>query len=298
MTPARQVLPPARLREEAEGVAAGLPALLAEAERLTASVQMGLHGRRRAGPGDEFWQYRVAQTHDAARRIDWRRSGRGDQAFVRELEWQAAQSVYLWADRSVSMNYRSLESLPAKGERARVLALATAILLEHAGERVGLADGRLPARSGATQLGRLAEVMAGEDGLAEAEAQLGPGVMPAGARALFVSDFFGDFARLAGVVREAAQNGVKGALLQILDPAEEEFPFAGRTLFESMTGALSHETKEAGGLRQRYLDRLAERRDALAALAGETGWVSGLHRTDQAAAPVLLWIHEALGVRR
>lgn len=298
MSLAPQILGPARLREEAEGVAVGLPALLAEALRLSASVQTGLHGRRRAGPGDEFWQYRAAQSHDEARRIDWRRSGRGDQTFVREHEWQAAQSVYLWADRSVSMDYRSGESLPAKGARARVLALAAAILLDRAGERVGLADGRLPARSGAAQLSRLAEVMSADAGLGEGEAQLDPGVMLAGARALFLSDFFGDFAGLAAVVRAAAQNGVKGLLVQIVDPAEEEFPFAGRTLFESMTARLSHETKEAGGLRQRYLDRLAARRDALAALAGETGWISGVHRTDQAAAPVLLWIHEGLRVRR
>jgi uncharacterized protein (DUF58 family) len=297
MSEAGQTLAAARLREGAEAAAAGLPPLLAAAERLAASVQFGLHGRRRAGQGDEFWQYRAAAPHDEARRIDWRRSGRSDQAFVREREWQAAQSVHLWVDRSAGMGFRSGDGLSAKGERAAVLGLAAAILLERAGERVGTADGRLPPRPGRAQLGRLADALGlGEDA---GDELLGPdaGAILAGSRAIFLSDFLGGFAAVGQEVRAAAANGVRGVMVQVLDPAEEEFPFAGRTLFESMAGSLSHETREAGGLRRRYLERLAARRDALRALADETGWLAGLHRTDQPPAPALLWIHEGLRAR-
>ncbi len=285
----------ARIRATAGALADPLPPLLAEARHLAAAIQLGAHGRRRAGAGDEFWQYRPATPQDEARHIDWRRSARSDQHFLRQREWQAAQSVHLWADRSASMNFRSLDALPAKGERARVLALATAILLERAGERIGLADDRAPPRAGAAQLTRLALVLAADETLPETAGQLVPGSLVAGSRALFLSDFFGDFTALAEVVHAAAGRGVVGALVQILDPAEEDFPFAGRTVFENMTGAQRHDTNEAAGLRQRYLDRLAARKDQLRALASAAGWAWTVHRTDAAAMQALLWVHGIIG---
>ena len=87
---------PLSLRASAEDQAARLPALLARAEHLAGAVLLGAHGRRRAGVGDDFWQYRPAQIGDSRRRIDHRRSAMGDQEFVREREWQIAQSVMLW----------------------------------------------------------------------------------------------------------------------------------------------------------------------------------------------------------
>ncbi len=284
------------LRREAEGLAATLPPLLAEARHLAMAVQSGAHGRRRAGAGDEFWQYRPALPMDEARRIDWRRSARSDQHFLREKEWQATQSVHLWVDAAQSMGFHSTPALPAKVGRARLLALATAILLERAGERVGLADGTTPPRAGQAQLNRIAAALAdpalGEDyGVPFATALL------PGARAIFLSDFFGDPDAVEATVLAASDRGVSGALLQILDPAEEAFPFAGRSVFESMGGALRHETQEAGGLRVRYLARLADRQDRLAKLARQTGWTWSVHRTDAPAQAALLWLYHAIGAR-
>jgi uncharacterized protein (DUF58 family) len=92
------------LRTRAEALGQTLPPLLAEAEMLASTVMMGEHGRRRAGLGDEFWQYRPAHQGDSARMIDWRRSARSDAHFVREREWQAAQSVTIWVDPAKSMS--------------------------------------------------------------------------------------------------------------------------------------------------------------------------------------------------
>ncbi|MBS0563539.1 MAG: DUF58 domain-containing protein [Proteobacteria bacterium] len=297
MTPAPDPGAPLALRERAEGLAAPLPALLAAARHLAAAVQTGGHGRRRPGPGAEFWQYRVALAGDEARRIDWRRSARSDLAFVREQEWQAVQTVQIWADGAASMAYRSSADGQTKAGRARLLALATAILLERAGERVGLADGSLAPRSGPAQVARLAEALtrpaAAEDYAApRAEALAG------GARALFLSDFLAGWEGIERTVLAATDRGVTGVLLQVLDPAEEEFPFAGRAIFESMGGSLRHETKEAAGLRARYRERFAARRDQLRGLARLTGWTFGTHRTDHGAQGALLWLHQALGPRR
>nr|WP_242070095.1 DUF58 domain-containing protein [Tabrizicola soli] len=269
-----------------------LPPLLAEAEMLAATVMLGEHGRRRAGLGDEFWQYRPAHQGDSARMIDWRRSARSDAHFVREREWQAAQSVTIWVDPSRSMAFTGDRSRPAKADRARLLGLALAVLLLRGGERVGLAGLAAP-RAGRTQLLRLAGRLAGEEGTQDYGAPETEGMVSHG-RAVFLSDFLGDLSGIEAGLARAADRGVKGVLLQILDPAEEEFPFDGRTIFESMGGSLRHETRQAGELRSRYLSRLAERKDRLATLGRAVGWHFSTHHTGQPAQSALLWAYAAL----
>lgn len=284
------------LRHQANALQAGLPALLAAAEQLAAALQLGQHGRRRVGQGSEFWQYRAAQAGDEARRVDWRRSARSDQQFVRELEWQAAQSVHFWADPAASMGYRSAENLPQKRVRAQVLALALATLLERGGERFGLADGLAPPRGGRAQLLRMAEAMGAEAEAADFGAPVALNLLP-GARAVLLSDFLANWQAIETAVLQAADKGVRGALVQVLDPAEQSFPFAGRAVFESMRAEISRETKEAAGLKGRYLARMAERRDQLSGLARATGWQFCTHLTDGPAQPALLWLYHAIGVR-
>lgn len=280
------------LRARAETLGHSLPPLLAEAEMLAATVMLGEHGRRRAGLGDEFWQYRPAHVGDSARMIDWRRSARSDAHFVREREWQAAQSVTLWADTSRAMGFSGDRNRAPKGDRARLLALALAALLLRGGERVGLA-GEGPPRSGRLQLLRLANVLGAAEKDADYGAPVADGMVSHG-RAVFLSDFLGDLAGVEESLARAAGRGVRGALIQILDPAEEEFPFDGRTIFESMTGAIRHETMRAGDLRARYLVRLAERKDRLTVLARAVGWHFTTHHTGGTAQSALLWAYRAL----
>ena len=281
---------PLTLRSAAEALAAPLPPLLAEAEHLARNVALGEHGRRRAGLGDLFWQYRPAQDHDEVRAIDWRRSARSDATFVQDKEWQVAQSVTLWVDTAASMGFRSSDTDPTKADRARVLGLAAAILMNRAGERVGLTD--VPPRSGRAQIARMAtrlsEAAASDYGAPDATG------MPAHSRALFLSDFLGPVDAVEDALTAAADRGVHGALVQVLDPAEDAFPYDGRTIFESMGGSLRHETLKAGELRERYVTRLAERRDRLDRLCRLTGWQFLTHRTDHSAGEALMWIYGAM----
>lgn len=283
----------ADLRSRAEDLAGPLPPLLAAADHLASTVLLGEHGRRRAGMGDEFWQYRQAMPGDEARMIDWRRSGRSDVHFVREKEWQAAQSVLLWIDGSQSMGFASSQKLPSKSERARLLGLALSSLLIRGGERVGMTSLEMPARSGELQLMRLAEVLSTSPDGDDYGAPEVRGILPH-SRAVFLSDFLGDIELVEAAVTKATDRGVSGAILQILDPQEEAFPFDGRTIFESMGRSLSHETMKAGDLRGRYLDRLAERKDRLASLARATGWQYDCHHTDSPASAALLWLYGSL----
>lgn len=278
----------ADLRAEAEALGQSLPALLAQAEHLAATVMLGEHGRRRAGLGDEFWQYRPADAGDPVRMVDWRRSARSDSHFVREREWQAAQSVTLWVDGARSMRFTGDPARGTKAERARLLALALAVLLLRGGERVGMAE---PPRAGRGQVMRLVRDLtdtAAEYGAPEV------GGMVAHGRAVFLSDFLGGIAGVETALAYAADRGVRGVLMQVLDPAEEDFPFDGRTIFESMGGGVRFETQRAGDLRGRYLARLAERKDRLAALARAVGWQYSCFHTGEGAQPALLWAYRAL----
>ncbi len=283
----------AALRLSAEELASPLPPLLAGAEHLASTVMLGIHGRRRSGMGDEFWQYRPVQPGDEARMVDWRRSAKSDQQFVREKEWQIAQSVIMWVDDARSMSFASSKNLETKAHRARIIALAMAVLLLRAGERVGLTAFDAPPRTGETQLRRLATILSDDSGDADFGTPEARGMLPH-SRALFVSDFFGDIAPVEAALGKAADRGVRGALLQVLDPQEEAFPFDGRTIFESMGGAMVHETLKARDLRERYLDRLAERKDRLSALARATGWQFHTHHTGESAQAALLWLYAAM----
>lgn len=286
---------PASLRSRAEALGGALPALIVAAEHLANSVLPGAHGRRRPGPGAEFWQYRPAE--GASGRIDWRRSARGDETFVRQSEWQAARAVALWADPGAAMGFTGAKRRDTKGDRARLLALALGLLLLRGGERVGLAHPDHPPRAGQAQAGRLALALSGATDAAEHGA---PDLRaaPPGGHAVLISDFLGDLAPLRAALAVAEARHLRGLIVQVLDPVEEAFPFDGRTRFESMSGHLHWETLRASDLRGDYLARLAARKAELAELARHAGWQVGLVHTDQPATAGLLWLYHALGAGR
>lgn len=296
------------LRRDAEKISGALPPLLIEAERLVSTLALGVHGRRRAGVGESFWQYRGAQPGDSLADIDWRRSGRSDRLYIREMEWEAAESALLWCDRSRAMEFRSDGVRWTKGDRARLLALALAVLLNRGGERFALlgTEAERP-RTGQTQLMRVAALLSrsATDTPDSAAADPDPGVadfgapprglMPKAGKAVFFSDFMGPREALMPALLNAAGQGTGGIMVMILDPVEEDFPFRGRTRFESVARQVRHDTDEAAALRRKYLDRLAQRRAELADLARRAGWRLVTHRTDESPRRPLVRLHGALG---
>jgi len=298
------------LRRSAEALSGALPPLLVAAEHLANSVLPGAHGRRRIGPGSEFWQFRPSGPGDAATRIDWRRSARGDDLFVRETEWQAARAVSLWVDTGAAMGFSGDAARQTKAARARLLSMALALVLLRGGERVGLAEADLPPRAGRGQAELIATALAEDPQAKNPQANnpqtgtLSAGsehgaldlhAAPAGGHVVLFSDFLGDLATVEAALDLAAARSMRGILVQILDPVEESFPFDGRTRFESMSGHLSYETLRAGDLRAEYHARLSARKDRLAGLARQSGWHSTTMHTDRPAAEGLLWLYHALG---
>ena len=124
------------LRNRAQTLGAALPPLLVAADRIAVSIIQGVHGRRRAGPGEDFWQYRHYSFGDAANRIDWRKSARSEKMLIRENEWAATNTLYVWASRAPGMSFRSALSEVTKRDRATLIAMALATLAVRGGERV------------------------------------------------------------------------------------------------------------------------------------------------------------------
>src|SRR6185312_13202022 len=143
---------------EGQTLAAAMPRLILEARRVAATVIHGLHGRRRAGPGENFWQYRRFVSGEPAARVDWRRSARDDHLYVREQEWEAAHTIWIWPDRSPSMNFVSKLALESKLDRTLTIAFALAEVLVEAGERVGVPGLTRPTGSRAV-IERMAEAI-------------------------------------------------------------------------------------------------------------------------------------------
>lgn len=270
---------------EAEVLAARLPPLLVAAERLAATVHHGVHGRRRAGPGGAFWQFRRYQPGDAASSIDWRRSARSDHLFTREREWVAAQAVWLWRDGSPSMDFGS----PSKRERAELLILALAALLARGGERVALlGSGAAPMAGGDTVARLLPRLKPGGTGLPAFEP------LPRHARLVWAGDFLAPLETVAERVAAFARAGLRGHLVQVLDGAEETLPYAGRILFEGPEGEGTLLAGRAEALRDDYVAVLARHREGLKALAANWGWTFAAHRTDHAPETALLGLYQVL----
>jgi uncharacterized protein (DUF58 family) len=277
---------------EAKSVAAGLPDLLIEARRVAATVVAGWHGRRVAGRGETFWQFRQFSTGEAAIGIDWRRSARDEHFYVREKEWEAAHLVWLWPDISVSMDFRSRLARASKRDRALVITLALAELLGNAGERIGLLGESDPilAHNAAERIAAFMARMTSR---------------PPDTRRLrrftdvvLVSDFLDPMAEVEARLDAVVRTGARAHLVQVTDPVEETFPFTGRTEFKDPETGLRHVVGRAEQYREEYRARLAALREQLALLCRRLDWTFLVHRTDRPASEPLLALHTRLADRQ
>lgn len=266
-----------------------LPALIVAAKEVAATVMYGVHGRRRAGVGDTFWQFRPFVWGEPAARIDWRRSARDDRVYVREREWEAAHTVWIWPDRSPSMAYQSSLAETSKLDRALVVTLALADLLVRGGERVGIPGLTRPvAARDITE--RFAEALSEEDnrtGYVAAELPPATELAPR-TQAIIVSDLLSDPAEIKTVIETMASRGAVGHVVMIADPVEETFPFSGHTEFLDVDSTARLRVGEAQTFRGDYESRLAAHRDAIRAICRSRGWSLLLHRTDRPASEILL----------
>jgi len=282
------------IRRDAEKAAAALPAIQVAAERVAATIMQGVHGRRRVGQGDTFWQFRPYQQGDTVQRIDWRQTARRTQAFIRENEWEIAQSVWIWLDRSPSMDFKSNRDLPVKSWRAAVLTLALGSLLVQAGERIALMGTDMPPISNRPALDRMADIL-GRPPAAEAEALPPSADLPRYAHIVIISDFLSPPEEIEKSIRWYATQGIRGHLLQIFDPAEQTLPFSGRIRFDGLEGEGSLMIGRVETVRSEFNKLMANHRAAVASIAQASGWSCTNHGTDHPPETALLALFNAIG---
>ncbi|GBD56969.1 DUF58 domain-containing protein [Gluconobacter wancherniae] len=277
-----------------------LPDLLLAAEKIATGLYAGVHGRRRSGAGEDFWQFRQYRAGEPATSIDWRQSARApiDQTYwVRERERENAQSLLLWCDPSASMNWRSSTSLPTKREQAQLSTLALASSALRGGERVGLLTGPEAGRTfaGRHVLPRLGEALLHPS---EHDDEL-PDILrvPNNADLVIVSDFLWEEKRIDALLKQCAGRPVRVHMLCILDPAERALPYAGRIRFEGLEGGVL--TLPAVETLDAHYDRIMQ--NHLDSLIGNAASVQAdciIHTTGQDPLPALLALVMAMGSRR
>ena len=283
-------------RHDSDTLAHALPPLLIEAGRVAQSVMHGVHGRRRAGPGEDFWQYRPYAHGDSAAGIDWRKSARSERVLIRENEWTAANTLWIWTQTDEGMSFRSPQVKVNKAHRAAVIALALAQLATRAGERVCPIGAPFRPDHTARAIERLARWI---DPAAPArrEALPPPAGLPRFSVCVLIGDFFAPARALRERIRALAARGAQGHLLQITDPAEETFPFTGRTRFEDFASDAAFTAGRAEALRDDYIERLKAHREELRQNVRRLGWTFQIHRTDAPPQTAVLALHERIGGR-
>lgn len=277
-----------RLQESAHALAERLPDLLIDAKRISQTVAHGIHGRRRSGPGETFWQFRTYENSDSAQLIDWRRSASSDHVYVREREWEAAHTVWMWSDLSASMDFKSHLSSVTKRDRAVVLMLAAAELLVRGGERIGLMAMSQP--SGSRKIANvLAEaIIANISTPLITKSRPPQQQIPRHAEVLLFGDFLAPVPAIRERIEELAALGARGHVVQVLDPAEETLPYDGRAEFSNPSGRERYLADRVETLREAYQKRLAEHRMQIEEFTHRLGWSFLVHHTDRPATEPLL----------
>jgi uncharacterized protein (DUF58 family) len=291
----KEILAIRRADGESRTLAASLPRLVLEARRIAANVIHGLHGRRRAGAGESFWQYRRFVSGEPAQRVDWRRSARDDHLYVREHEWEAAHTVWLWPDRSPSMAFASRGARDSKLERALIVAFALAELLVEGGERVGI-PGLMNPTASRSVIDKMAQAMLHDDA---ARLSLPPSFVPSSlAEIVVLSDFWSPISDIRSLLAGLSSSGAHGTLVQIVDPAEETFPYSGRIEFIEPEGFGAITAGRAEAWASDYVARVALHRDQIREETNRLDWLFTTHTTSRSAAELLLFLHGGMMVSK
>jgi len=280
---------------QARSLSATMPRLILEARRVAATVIHGLHGRRRAGTGENFWQFRRFVSGEPAGRVDWRRSARDDHLYVREQEWEAAHTVWLWPDRSPSMAFASRQARDSKLERALIVTFALAELLVAGGERVGI-PGLMNPSSSRNVIDKMAQTMLHDDAV---RGSLPPAFVPSAlAEIVVLSDFWSPMPEIRNMLAGLSASGAHGTLIQIVDPAEETFPYSGRVEFVEPEGGEVITAGRAESWAIDYVARVALHRDEIRAETNRLDWLFSTHTTSRSAAELLLFLHAGMMVSK
>lgn len=270
---------------------AKMPYFLLEARRIANTLITGWHGQRRRGQGENFWQFRPYIEGEPITRIDWRRSARDEHTYLREHEWQMTQIVWLWPDQSASMRYCSRFSKISKGDHAIILTLALALLLTQSGEHIAIPN-LMPPTMASNVIERIALTLANH----QSENSLPDfSTITRFSHTIIISDFLDHPDKIIQHLSILSTKQVTAHLIEIADPAEENFPYRGCIEF------FDPETKEkllfgkAENLRENYRKLYQVRRQELTNFCSRQGWTYHVSTTDKSFTKTILHLANQMG---
>ncbi len=277
--------------QQAEKIVANMPSLLAKAIKVANTTNYGLHGRRRPGPGEDFWQFRRYESNDPASSIDWRRTAASQHTYIREHEWQIAQTVLVWKDNSKSMNFISSLAKDSKKDRANILILALSFILLKGGETIGLIGNNIRQINNKSALEKMAETLLFSDNN-KAFPYKEP--IKKNAHIIIFSDFLDPLNNIEKMVKNIAKDNSNGHLVQILDPAEKLLPFKGRIVFNNPENEFSTMIGKVESVRNIYKNRIKDHYEGLKNIASLNGWTLTQHVTDNSPESALISIYNGI----
>ncbi len=271
-----------KLFQKAETATTALPALLARSHQAVSSITHGDHARRKVGSGEKFWQFRNYTPYDRPQDIDWRQSAKGDHVYIRQKEWQTAQTALFWCSNSQGMDFCSPDALTSKADAAHILSLSLALLLTRAGEQVGMIGQSRTGRSSAA-LERIANALLNpkkECVHFEQWSVVAQSKTPSNALLIQISDFLEPLETLKAICETLAAQSPNALIIQVLDPHELELPYLGRVLFQDPASDAQELINNVPSIRAKYQMRIQSHIRAFQELCTHYGWHYILHRTD------------------
>jgi uncharacterized protein (DUF58 family) len=182
-----------------------------------------------------------------------------------------------------------------KRDRALVLAFALAELLVRGGERVAI-PGLMRPTANRNVIERMAEAIVHHFGEWKS---LPPPITP-GPReeVVLLSDLWNPVGEIVGAIDAMSKRGPGGHVIQVVDPAEETFPYSGRIDFREPESGANLTVGRAEMWARDYHGLVARHRATIRDEASRRGWSFAIHRTDRPASEVLISLHARMGEAR
>jgi uncharacterized protein (DUF58 family) len=242
-------------------VLAKLKGLDLKARLIVEGYVAGLHKSPYEGFSVEFAEHREYVPGDDLRYVDWKVYGKSDRYYLKQYEEETNFVCHLLLDTSESMLYRSEQAPVSKLEYAQYAAAALAYLVVQQQDAVGLATfdaevtNFIRPQSTASHLRQLFHVM--DRTPARGNTAMGPIFHDLAERlkkrglVIVLSDLFDDVDELLLGLKHFRHRRHDVSVMQVIDPAEQDFPFDDPTLFKGLEG-LPEQMTEPRALRRAY----------------------------------------------
>jgi uncharacterized protein (DUF58 family) len=223
---------------------ARLHGLELKARTIVEGYVSGWHKSPYHGFSVEFAEHREYVPGDDLRYVDWKVFGKSDRYFLKQFDEETNFACHVLVDTSESMAYRSDAASWSKLEYAQHAAAALAYLVIRQQDAVGLATfdhavGQvLRPASTPMHLSQLCTLL--DQAEPRGESAIGPILHELAERfkrrglVIILSDFFDDPESLLLGLKHFRHRRHDVLLLQVIDPAEQDFPFAEPTLFHGL----------------------------------------------------------------